>query len=150
MTSRRGWTIIELMVVMVVMGILCSIAILKYIDLTRTAMTSRIVGEFVAIRLAAYNYEADHNNQWPAEVGPGVVPPELLTYLPTGLSFTAASYTLDWENLGPGGPYQIGVKMTTTDDRLMNAVVQTLGNRAPYFVAGNSLTYIMIDPSGNY
>jgi prepilin-type N-terminal cleavage/methylation domain-containing protein len=150
MDKRRGWTMIELLVVIVVMGVLSSLAVLKYIDLTRTAMTSRIVGEFVAVRLAAYNYEADNNNMWPAEVGPGVEPPELNPYLPAGFQFNNPSYTLYWDNLGTGGPYQIGISMTTTDARLMNAIVQTLGSKAPYFVVGNTLTYVLIDPNGNY
>jgi prepilin-type N-terminal cleavage/methylation domain-containing protein len=150
MDKRHGWTMIELLVVIVVMGVLSSLAVLKYIDLTRTAMTSRIVSEFVAVRLAAYNYEADNNNMWPAEVGPGVEPPELNPYLPAGFQFNNPSYTLDWDNLGTGGPYQIGISMTTTDARLMNAIVQTLGSKAPYFVVGNTLTYVLIDPNGNY
>ncbi len=150
MANRRGWTMIELLVVIVVMGVLSSLAVLKYIDLTRTAMTSRIVSEFVAVRLAAYNYEADNNNMWPAEVGAGVEPPELTPYLPAGFLFNNPSYTLDWDNLGTGGPYQIGISMTTTDARLMNAIVQTLGSKAPYFVVGNTLTYVLIDPNGNY
>ena len=150
MDKRRGWTMIELLVVIVVMGVLSSLAVLKYIDLTRTALTSRIVGEFVAVRLAAYNYEADNNNMWPAEVGAGVEPPELTPYLPAGFQFNSPSYTLDWDNLGTGGPYQIGISMTTTDARLMNAIVQTLGSKAPYFVVGNTLTYVLIDPNGNY
>ena len=150
MNERRGWTMIELLVVIVVLGVLSSLAVLKYIDLTRTAMTSRIVGEFVAVRLAAYNYEADNNNMWPAEVGPGVEPPELTPYLPAGFQFTNPNYMLDWDNLGSGGPYMIGISMTTTDARLMNAIVQTLGSKAPYFVAGNTLTYVLIDPNGNY
>jgi len=150
MLNRRGWTMVELLVVIVVLGILSSLAILKYIDLTRHAMTSRIVGEFVAVRLAAYNFEADNNNQWPAEVGPGVEPPELTPYLPAGFSFNNPNYMLDWENLGAGGPYLVGVTMSTSDARLMNAVVQTLGTKAPYFVVGNTLTYVLIDPNGNY
>ena len=150
MRDRRGWTMIELLVVIVVMGVLSSLAVLKYIDLTRHAMTSRIVSEFVTIRLAAYNFEADNNNQWPAEVGPGVEPPELTPYLPAGFLFNNPSYTLDWDNFGTGGAYQIGVTMSTSDARLMNAVVQSLGSKAPYFVVGNTLTYVLIDPTGNY
>ncbi|MDH4349391.1 MAG: prepilin-type N-terminal cleavage/methylation domain-containing protein, partial [Gemmatimonadota bacterium] len=36
MTSRRGWTLIELVTVIVVLGLLSMISVLKYIDLTRT------------------------------------------------------------------------------------------------------------------
>jgi prepilin-type N-terminal cleavage/methylation domain-containing protein len=149
--DRRGWTMVELLVSMIVIGLLASIAILKYIDLTRTAYAAKVAGEFVTVRLAAYNYEADHNNQWPAEVGPGVVPPELVTYLPINFSFATPSYQLDWDNRGSSTvPYQLAISMTTTDSRLMNALVQSLGTKAPYYVAGNRLTYILIDENGNY
>lgn len=149
--NRRGWTMIELLVVMVVLGLLASIAVLKYIDLSRTAYAAKVAGEFVTVRLAAYNYEADHNNQWPMDRGPGVVPPELVSYLPNGFSFTTPSYQLDWDNLGPGAtPYQLAISLTTTDNRLLNALIQSLGTKAPYFQSGNRLTYILIDENGNY
>jgi hypothetical protein len=32
----------------------------------------------------------------------------------------------------------------------MNALAQNLGRRAPFFFAGNRLTYILIDDTGNY
>ena len=147
---RAGFTMLELLVVMVVLGLLSALAILKYIDLTRTAMTSRIVGEFTAVRLAAYNFEADNNNQWPAEVGPGVMPPELAGYLPSGFTFANPSYTLDWEHIPGGDPYTVGVRLTTPDPRLMNALVQSLGTRTPYYVVGNTMTFVMIDRFGNY
>ncbi len=151
MRNRRGWTMIELLVTMVVLGVLAGIAVLKYIDLSRTAYAAKVAGEFVTVRLAAYNYEADHNNQWPADGGPGVVPPELVPYLPKGFTFTYPSYQLDFDNRSPSmSPYQLAVSMTTTDDRLMAALQRTLGNNAPYYFAGNRLTYILIDQSGNY
>jgi hypothetical protein len=40
--------------------------------------------------------------------------------------------------------------MTTTDARLMNALVNSLGTKAPYFFAGNRLTYVLIDQDGNW
>ncbi len=86
-----------------------------------------------------------------ADGGPGVVPPELVPYLPKGFTFTYPSYQLDFDNRSPSmSPYQLAVSMTTTDDRLMAALQRTLGNNAPYYFAGNRLTYILIDQSGNY
>ena len=142
---------IELMVTIVVIGLLAGIAVLKYIDLTRTAFAAKIAGEFVAVRLAAYNFEADHPNTWPPDQGPGVVPPEMVRYLPGGFSFVRPSYELDWDNRSPSTtPYQLGISVTTTDSRLMNALVQNLGTKAPYFVSGNRLTFVLIDQDGNY
>jgi len=148
---RRGYTLVELMVALVVLGLLTSISILKYIDLTRTAYAAKIAGEFTTVRLAAYNYEADHNNQWPSEQGPGVIPPEFSGYLPTGFSFTYPSYQLDWDNRSPSLiPFQLAISMTTPDASLINSLRQNLGTKAPYFFAGNRLTFILIDQDGNY
>ena len=151
MTLRRGFTLIEMLVVVVVIGLLSSIVTLKYIDLTRTAYAAKVVGEFTTIRLAAYNYEADHNNQWPADVGPGVTPPEMIPYLPQGFSFVQQSYVLDWENRSPSlTPFEVAITLTSGDAALMNSLQQSLGNNAPYFFSGNQLTFILIDQSGNY
>ncbi|HTS87124.1 MAG TPA: type II secretion system protein [Gemmatimonadales bacterium] len=151
MRGRGGWTMIELIVVLVIIGLLASIAVLKYIDLTRTAYAAKVAGEFVTVRLAAYNYEADHPNHWPADVGPGIVPPEMVPYLPNGFSFTTSTYTLDWDNLSPSTtPYELAISVTSSDQRLMNALQVNLGNKAPYVFAGNKLTYVLIDQDGNY
>jgi prepilin-type N-terminal cleavage/methylation domain-containing protein len=151
MTGRRGWTLVELLTVLLVMGVLSSLAILKYIDLTRTAFAAKIASEFVTVRLAAYNYEADHNNQWPVETGPGVVPPEMAPYLPGGFTFTRPTYDLDWDNMSPSlTPYELAISITTTDPRLLQALAMTLGTRAPYYFTPNKLTYVLIDESGNY
>lgn len=151
MSRRAGFTLIEIMIVMVILGLLSGLAVLKYIDLSRTAFAAKIAGEFTVVRLAAYNYEADHNDQWPGEQGPGMVPPEMLPYLPAGFSFTTPTYELDWDNRSPSrDPYQIAISMTSTDARLMNALRNNLGNRAPYMIVGNRLIFVLIDRSGNY
>jgi prepilin-type N-terminal cleavage/methylation domain-containing protein len=149
--SRRGWTMIELITVLMVIGLLVNLAVLKYLDLTRSGYTAKIASEFTVVRLAAYNYEADHNNSWPSDAGPGTIPPELVTYLPRGFTFNHALYTLDWDNNSPGmTPYQTAISMTTTDERLLRVLQNSLGTNAPYFFAGNKLTFVLIDEHGNY
>jgi type II secretory pathway pseudopilin PulG len=142
---------VELVVTIVIVGLLASIAALKYIDVTRTAQAAKIAGEFATVRLAAYNYEADHNNQWPSDQGPGVIPPELAPYLPAGFTFIQSNYQLDWDNQSPSLiPFQLAISMTTPDAQLINSLRQTLGTRSPYFFVGNRLTFILIDADGNY
>jgi hypothetical protein len=139
------------MITMVVIGLLASMAVLKYIDLSRTAFAAKVAGEFTAVRLAAYNYEADHNNQWPADQAAGIIPPELASYLPQGLSFVTNSYQLDWDNRSPSlVPYQLAISMTTADAALLNALRQNLGTKSPYYFSGNRLTFVLIDQDGNY
>jgi len=150
--NRRGWTMIELLVVMIILGLLASIAVLKYIDMRRTALAAKVASEFVAIRFAAYSYEADHSNQFPPDAGPGIVPVEMVPYLPAGFTFTQTLYSLDWDNFmaGGGGAYQLGITCTSTDPAFINSLIANLGTRAPYFVVGGNLTYVLIDASGNY
>lgn len=142
---------VELITVLMIVGLLVNVAVLKYIDLTRSGYTARITSDFVTIRLAAYNFEADNSNRFPDDVGPGVVPPGMAQYLPGGFSFSHPLYTLDWDNNSPSlSPYQLAISMTTTDERLLRVLQNSLGNNAPYYFAGNKLTFVLIDEFGNY
>ncbi|HKT60638.1 MAG TPA: type II secretion system protein [Gemmatimonadales bacterium] len=149
---RRGFTIVELLTVMIVLGLLAGLALLKYLDFTHRARTAQVAGELEAVRLAAYGAWSE-NGTWPAEVGPGIIPPGLAPYLPGGFSFQHKEYTLDWENFVPpgGGPtagMQLGVVLVSSNARLTKVLAQNLGNKAPFFVIGGSLTYVIIGPDG--
>ena len=147
--SRRGFTLVELMVVLIVMSILASIAVFKYIDLTNEAETSKVAGAMHAIRVAAFNYYADQQT-WPPDGAAGAVPPALAPYLPGGFSFTYPKYQLDFENVPVGGGTgaTIGVTLTTTDPKLLDRLQRRLGTGSPYIMVGGTLTYVIVDASG--
>ena len=149
---RGGFTIVELLTVMIVIGVLASIAVFKYIDLRHRAQAAQAAGDLQALRIAAYSawYET---GVWPAEVGPGTVPPGLVQYLPLNFSFTRPEYTLDWESFVPpgGGPsasMQVGVVITSSDPRLQAALQQQLGTRLPFIMVGGTLTFVIVGPDG--
>ena len=150
--TRRGFTMVELMVVMIVLGLLAGLAVLKYIDLRNHALAAQVSADLETVRLAAYSawYET---GSWPADAGPGAMPTELAPYLPGGFSFQRAEYDLDWENLAPPGGgtsawMQIGVVLTTSNARLSNALVRNLGNKGPFVINGADLIYIIVGPDG--
>ncbi len=145
---RKGFTFIEILMVMIILGLLSSLAILKYIDFKRQAYSVKVASEMHAVRVAAFNYWADFQD-WPAEVGAGVEPPPLGPYLP-GFPFAASDYTLDWDNFfgGGGGAYLVGITVSTTDTKLLDAIKRNLGTANPFFLSGNSLTYIIVGSSG--
>lgn len=150
MPSRRGFTLIEVLMVMIVLGLLASIALLKYLDLRNTARTAALTGDFRSITVAVVNYYAEHED-WPPESGAGQVPNGLLPFLAGDLagSFDKPEYTLDYDNLTASGTPLIGVSVTTTDTRLMAKFIQTFGSRAPFFQTGGSrLTYLIHGPGG--
>jgi prepilin-type N-terminal cleavage/methylation domain-containing protein len=153
MTRRRaGFTIVELLTVMILIGVLASIAVFKYIDLRHRAQAAQAAGDLQAVRIAAYSawYET---GSWPGEVGPGTVPPGLVQYLPRNFSFNRPEYTLDWESFVPpgGGPsasMQVGVVITSSDPRLQRALQQQLGTRLPFIMVGGTLTFVIVGPEG--
>ena len=149
---RHGFTIIELMTVMIVIGLLAGIAVLKYIDLRHRARAVQVAADLETVRLAAYSAWYEHNT-WPNEASPGQVPADLVPYLPGNLTFANSEYTLDWENFAPpgGGPsagMQIGVVVTASTPRLQTALAQMLGNKMVFVSAGSTLTFIIVGPDG--
>lgn len=152
MRARRGFTFIEVLVVVAVLGILATLAVLKYIDLKHRALSASAIADLQAVRLAAYSTWYEHG-VWPGETGAGTVPTGLVPYLPTGFQFSKSEYTLDWDNFvppngGPSGAMQLGVVVSSTNARLMRALQQNLGSKAPFFVVGQTLTFVIVGPDG--
>lgn len=153
MSRRRGgFTIIELLMVMIVIGILAGIGLLKYMDLRHRARAAQVTADLESVRLAAYGAWYEHN-AWPSDAGAGQMPPELAPYLPQDFSFSKPEYTLDWENFvppggGPSGGMQLGVVVTSANPRLQKTLEQTLGNRLPFVSVGGTLTFIIVGPDG--
>jgi prepilin-type N-terminal cleavage/methylation domain-containing protein len=150
MRTRRGFTLIELLVVTLLLGILASIALLKYLDLRNNALAAQMSQELRAIHVAVLNYHADTEG-WPTETGPGAVPAGLAQLLPGQLapSLDRGQYMLDYENIGSGGPdLIIGVSVTSGDPKLFAKFVKYLGTQSPFFVSGSKMTYLISGPGG--
>ena len=150
MKNRRGFTLIELLVVTFLLGILASIALLKYLDMRNHAIAAQMSQELRAITVAVLNYHAG-TEAWPAEVGGGAVPVELNGLLPGQLasSFDRTQYMLDYENFGPSAStVMIGVAVTSGDPKLFNKFVQYMGTQSPFFVSGSRMTYLISGPGG--
>ena len=153
MSRRRdGFTIIELLMVMIVISILAGLAVLKYVDLRHRARAAQVSADLQSVRLAAYGAWYEHN-AWPSDAGPGQVPADLVPYLPQGFSFAKPEYTLDWENFVPPGGgssagMQLGVVVSAATPRLQKTLEQTLGNRLPFVAVGGTITFVIVGPDG--
>jgi len=148
--DRRGFTLVELFIVIVIMGILSSIGLFHYIDLRDRANAAGVAGDIMAVRLAALAAYSD-SESWPSESGPGVPPPEIIPHLPSNVQFSRSNYTIDWDNYtsgGGGGSYLVGISITTATPTLMQHLEQVLGTTAPYVSVGGRLTYMLVGPSG--
>ena len=145
---RRGFTFVELMVAMTIVGILATVAVPKYIDLKRRANTTKILGDFQAIRVAVMSFYAD-SSYYPAETGSGQIPPHLQKYLPLGFEFTRPQWTLDYENWElesepnfTNSKTLIAVTVTTQDPALGETTSRIMGS-VPQFSVGNKYTFMI-------
>ena len=79
--SRGGFSLIELLTTMVVIGILAAIAIPSFRDASYRADARKVMTDVSAIRVALYEYREDNNNSLPPTARWGTVPPGLEPYL---------------------------------------------------------------------
>jgi len=140
-----GFTIVELLVVVTIVGILTSIAIPKFRAVKRRATATQIVGDFDVVRHAAMSFFVD-SGYFPPEAGSGATPRNLGPYLPSGFKFTRSDWMMDYENWptgGVGGATVIGVSFTTKDQQLGATAMSLLGN-SPIFTSGTKKYTVVI------
>ncbi|MGH7631890.1 MAG: type II secretion system protein [Gemmatimonadales bacterium] len=150
--DRRGFTVIELLIVLIVMTVLASMMVLRLVDLKHRAISAKATTDMDMVRKAGYARFYD-SGSWPAGSGAGVIPGDLTSYLPNNFTFVRPEYTLEWENFVPPGggtsaSYQVAVRLTSSNPRLMQSLAQTIGSRSPYVMMGDELVVIVVGPDG--
>lgn len=65
MKKLKGFTLIELVIVIAILGILAGIAIPRFIDTTEAAHGAKLLGDMRTIESMALVYAADHGGQYP-------------------------------------------------------------------------------------
>lgn len=128
MNGRRGFTIIELLVTLIIVGILANIAIPLMGVVKTRADAARVLSDFDVIRGAAYDVYATHDS-FPPSGNFGQVPPWFVSSLPAGFKFQYKDVQYRWQLLGtaqgnplsPGQPL-LGLELQSTNTPLMNAI----------------------------
>jgi type II secretory pathway pseudopilin PulG len=154
--ARRAFSYVELLTVLAVMGILVRIAIPRFTDMKRRAIATEIVTDVHTIRLASYSYYTERSS-WPPDYPPGVVPTELMRYLPQSFSFTRPDFEYDYElwplsGGTPENPQQgslLGLSVTTSDSLLADEVLRIAGRGYVPFASGNKVTFFLSGVTGN-
>ncbi|MGH7694333.1 MAG: type II secretion system protein [Gemmatimonadaceae bacterium] len=146
---RRGFTIIELLAVLAIIGILARYGIPRFWEIRRRATAASIVGDMQTIRDAALNYYQD-GDVWPPDYAAGVTPAELVKYLPNQFDFTRRGNMLDYERWTIGSTSVIGVGLVTSDPNLGPAVENIMGRSMVAFSSGSSYTFLLVGLGGTF
>jgi len=145
---RRGFTVVEVVTVMMVMSVLTRMSMPQMDEVLTRARATEVRASFKVVEEAAMRLSVE-NEPWPDDAEPGVVPPELVDRLPEGFSFDREQYQLDWEHWSlPGGMPDdssvrdlIGVSITTEDRSLGVALMDLIPSNAK-FELGETYTFI--------
>lgn len=102
--NRRGFSLIELLTVVSVIGLLASIALPKYQHLRKKAVAAEVMSAMRTARAAAFQF-AEAAGTWPPSAGRGRVPTGLGPYLPGGgvVLFRAPNHQLTWNTRAVNG-----------------------------------------------
>lgn len=123
--NHRGWTMIELLVVLTVLGILVNLAVPALRTIRRRAEAAHVIGDVRAIHIAAQSHHAEHGVFPPTE-NLGVVPSTLTPMLPTGFEFRYGDVRYRWHRFAlpdglpafPGQTTLLAVEVATPDPTL--------------------------------
>ena len=127
MRAGRGFTLLELVIVVLVIGILTGLAVPAYFGFVSNTRAAQAVADLQALRAAVYLYYGD-TGRWPNEEAAGFIPPGVAPNLPKNFSAANKWYTLDYDNWMPlhlagrapsGTKTAIGVSIVSRDPKLL-------------------------------
>jgi len=105
--ASRGFTVLELMASLTIIGIALAVVVPTYANMVRQVRATQAVADMQTLRAAAYLYFGD-NAEWPEEVQAGAIPIGLRPYLPEKIELMNPYYRIDWDNWmvwdNSGGP----------------------------------------------
>ncbi len=96
---RRGFTIVEIMIVVVIIGLLASLAAQSFIQSRRKTIAVRVAND-LRVFAGAFEQYVFEEGAWPADVQPGQTPAGMADYLMLNrwTNPTPAGGNYDWDN----------------------------------------------------
>lgn len=148
--SRSGFTLLELLTAVMVMGTLGRIAVPNVHELVLQARAQEIAANLAVLHMAAVDYQRDRGT-WPHDAWVGQVPEGLEPYLPEGFDLQGEGYRLDWERWRvpdglPDDPRPgelLAVSVVTSERGLGQAVTDLLGGTLPHYALDDRYTFVV-------
>jgi prepilin-type N-terminal cleavage/methylation domain-containing protein len=123
MRKRSGFSLIEIFIVLIILGLLTRLAVPRLHDMKMRATAAKVIGDVHAVQVAVSTYHGDGGG-WPSNGGPGSVPNELVPHLPQSFSFVKPEYSLELNVTPLAGTAAtdnaiVTVDVTSTDPHLL-------------------------------
>lgn len=142
---RRGFTLVEVLMVMLVLVILAGVSVPIYAGVTRRAEASRVLADVRVIDQSLREH-LFRESAYPPTAPRGEVPAELVPYLPEGFRFRHGIAEYRYRNWAPagasGGTPRVGVEIHSPDQVFLRALAGIAQGRAT-LVSGSSLTLVL-------
>ena len=123
MKARKGFTLVEILIVVVILGILAAIVIPQFTSASTEAKESALLSDIQAMRSQIELYKIHHNDLLPGEIG---TDPANITTAATSASFETAllSKTDQYGTVGttPITTYRFGPYMQAVPDNPFSTV----------------------------
>ncbi len=94
MRSRRGFTVIEIMIVVTIIGLLATLAVPHFRKIRRRAQDAAFINNLRILSDSVFEQYAIEHGGYPADAPPGVIPAGVEPYM---------ARRVDWENGTPIG-----------------------------------------------
>jgi len=137
MKRERGFVLVEIIAILLMVGILINIWLPSYYAIKKKAQAARIIGDFLVIRDAMTMYRSDYG-AWPSSGEWGKAPAGLGTFMPSGFSWDLnpkMDVRYSWELLplprleGQGLEEIAGISVSSGDNALLRALAAIYSGR---------------------